>query len=58
MEIQIVVKRLGNKTWTADAVFIERRLAENFIECRRAVDTFPAWEFGIVSGEIEVVAVP
>jgi hypothetical protein len=54
MKLHIVVKHLGDKPWIASSAFLERRLAENLIECEQANDTHPRWQFGIVSGEIEV----
>lgn len=54
MRIHVVVKQVGDYPWAVDAAFLEYRLAQNFIECRQANDTNPRWQFGIVSGDIEL----
>ena len=55
MKLYIVVKQLGDYPWTAAEVFTERRLAENYIECKESLDYQPKWSYRIVAGEIETV---
>jgi len=50
--LYIVVKKLKGQHWRCEEIFEERRLAENFIECKMAVDTEPKWQFGIVDGPV------
>lgn len=48
----VVYKHMVGAKWTAlnDGEFIERRLAENMIEIRKAHGS--TWEYGIVDGPI------
>jgi hypothetical protein len=57
MKLFIVVRRFEGKRWQVapDGEFESRRLAENFIECKRATDTAPFYEFAIVAGEVEIM---
>ena len=56
MKLYIVVKHLPSYRWTVVESFLERRLAENYIECQQATDSAPKWIFGIVTGEVEEAA--
>lgn len=54
----VVYRGKSDARWKAmsEAEFSERRLAENFIECKRAAGWLPdVWDFAIVQGEIEQV---
>jgi hypothetical protein len=50
--LYIVVRKVGSNPWRSHAVFQERRLAKNFIECEQARDDEPKWQFGIVDGPV------
>lgn len=50
--LYMVIRRMRTGPWEVIATFNEKRLADNFAECRIALDTEPRFEHRVAEGTI------